>query len=130
VESLLELLRFDGGNTPSIARAERRSQLFLTDGVRTSIGTIVTEAQHVQGSTVFGHRRQTRHVSWSLVAVEGVEQSAVQHRLEPAPQTLHLESVSRSELNFDPRSAAFCRAIASAVPATSTPRTDNPGEAT
>ena len=32
----------------SIAGVERCSQLFLTDGVRASIGTIVTEAQHVQ----------------------------------------------------------------------------------
>jgi hypothetical protein len=32
----------------------------------------------------------------------GVEQSAVQHRLKPAPQTLQLERVSRSELNLDP----------------------------
>jgi len=70
--------------------------------VRAGIGTIVTEAQHIQGSIVLGHRRQTRHVSWSLVAVEGVEQSAVQHRLKPAPQTLQLERVSRGELNLDP----------------------------
>jgi len=42
-------------------------------------------------------------VPWRrLVAVEGVEQSAVQHRLKPAPQTLQLECVSRSELNLDP----------------------------
>jgi hypothetical protein len=32
----------------------------------------------------------------------GVEQSAVQHRLEPAPQTLQLEGVSRREPNLDP----------------------------
>src|SRR6266498_5470278 len=56
----------------------------------------------MQGCIVLGHRRQTRHVSWSLVAVEGVEQAAVQHRLEPAPQTLQLECVSRSELDLDP----------------------------
>jgi len=31
-----------------------------------------------------------------------VEQSAVQHRLEPPPQTLQLEGVSRSERNLDP----------------------------
>jgi hypothetical protein len=31
-----------------------------------------------------------------------VEQSAVQHRLKPAPQTLQLERISRSELNLDP----------------------------
>jgi len=38
----------------------------------------------------------------SLVAVEGMEQSAVQNRLKPAPQTLQLEGVSRGKLNLDP----------------------------
>src|SRR5207247_5510738 len=79
----------------------RRSQLFLTDGVRAGIGTIVTEAQHIQGSIVLDHRRQARHVSRSLVAVERVEQSAVQHRFKPAPQAIELKRVSRSELNLD-----------------------------
>ena len=59
---------------------ERSSQLFLTDGVRASIGAIVTEAQHIKGSIVLGHRRQARHVSWPLLTVEGLEQSAVQYR--------------------------------------------------
>jgi hypothetical protein len=36
------------------------------------------------------------------VAIEGVEQSAVQYRLKPAPQTLQMERVSRYELNVDP----------------------------
>lgn len=53
----LNPVRFDGGDIPSIAGVERRSQLFLTDGVRASIRTIVTEAQHIQGSIVLGHRR-------------------------------------------------------------------------
>jgi len=107
VVSRLDPVRFDGGDIPSMDGVERRSQLFLTDGVRASIGTIVTEAQHIQGSIAFGHRRQTRHVSWSLVAVKGVEQSAVQNRLKPAPQTLQLERVSRSELNLDPTVSGF-----------------------
>ncbi len=98
----LNPVRFDGGDIPSTAGVERRCQLFLTDGVRASIGTIVTEAQHIHGSIVLGHRCQTRRVSWSLVTVEGVEQPAVQHRLKPSPQTLQLEGVSRSELNRDP----------------------------
>ena len=102
VESRLNPVRFYGGDIPSTAGVERRSQLILTDGVRASIGTIVTEAQHIQGSIVLGHRRETRHVSWSLVAVEGVEQSAVQHRLKPAPQTPQMERVGRGELNLDP----------------------------
>jgi len=57
VVSRLNPVRFDGGDIPSIAGVERRSQLFLTDGGRASIGTIVTEAQHIQGSIVLGHRR-------------------------------------------------------------------------
>src|SRR5208283_445336 len=57
VNSRLKPVRFDGGNIPTIAGVERRSQLFLTDGVRASIGTIVTEAQYIQRSIVFGHRR-------------------------------------------------------------------------
>src|ERR1035437_1382415 len=54
--SRLNLVRFDGGDIPSSVGVERRFQLFLTDGVGASIGTIVTEAQHIQGSIVLGHR--------------------------------------------------------------------------
>src|SRR5262245_44016575 len=107
VVSRLNPVRFDSGDIPSVAGVERRSQLFLTNGVRASIGTIVTEAQHIQGSMVRGHQRETRPVSWSLLGVEGVEQSTVQHRLKPAPQTLQLERVSRSELNLDPTIVGF-----------------------
>src|ERR1017187_9255144 len=67
VVSRLNPVRFDGGDIPSIAGDERRSQLFLTDGVRASVGTIVTEAHHIQSSIVLGHRRWTRHVLCSLV---------------------------------------------------------------
>src|SRR6202011_2089687 len=79
-----------------------RSYLFQSDGVRASIGTIVTEAQHIQSSIVLGYPRQTCRVSWSLVAVKGVEQSAVQYCLKHAPQTFQLERVSHGELNLDP----------------------------
>jgi hypothetical protein len=37
----------------------------------------------------------------SATVRQGVEQTAVQHGLEPAPQTVELERVSRSELNLD-----------------------------
>ncbi len=57
VVSRLNPVRFDGGDILSVAVAERRSQIFLTDGVRASLGTIVTEAQHIQSSIVLGHRR-------------------------------------------------------------------------
>jgi hypothetical protein len=129
VVSRLNPVRFDSGDIPSSAGVERCSQLGLTDRVRASIRTIITEAQHIKGSIEFGHRRETRHVSWSLVAIEGVEESGVQYRLKPAPQTLQLERVRRSKLNLDPRFSAFSRAIANAVSATSTPRTDNPAGA-
>src|SRR5262245_33223205 len=69
--------------------------------VRASIGAIVTEAQHVQGSTVLGHRRLATYPGLSSPPKVS-EQSAVQHRLEHAPQTLQLERVCRSELNLDP----------------------------
>ena len=42
VVSRLNPVRFDSGDMPSSAGVERRFQLFLTDGVRASIGTIVT----------------------------------------------------------------------------------------
>jgi hypothetical protein len=45
----LNPVRFDGGDIPSIAGVERRSQRFLTDGVRAGIGAIVTEAQQHTG---------------------------------------------------------------------------------
>jgi len=35
-------------------------------------------------------------------AALNVEESAVQHRVKPAPQALQLERVSRGELNLDP----------------------------
>jgi hypothetical protein len=57
VESRLNPVRFDGDDIPSSGGVERRSQLFLADWVRASVGTLVTEAQHIKGSFVFGHRR-------------------------------------------------------------------------
>src|SRR5262245_35243454 len=48
----LNPVRFDRGDMPSGAGIERRTQLFPTDGMRAGIGTNITEAQHIQGSTV------------------------------------------------------------------------------
>jgi hypothetical protein len=47
--------------------------------VRASTGAIFTKAQHRQGCIVPGHRRKARHISWPLVAVDGVEQPEIQH---------------------------------------------------
>src|SRR5436190_23635942 len=95
-----------------------------------SAGTDVAEAQHIQGAATLRHRRQTRRVVPPLVAIEGVEEAAVQHRVEHAPQLTELQRVGHRELGIDSRSSAFARAIANAVSATSTPRTCNPNEAT
>ena len=70
--------------------------------MRARIGTVLAEAHHVQGSIALGHRRETRHVPWSLVAVEGMEESTVQHRIESPPQAIELQRVNFSELNRDP----------------------------
>ncbi len=134
VESRLNPVWFNGGDIPSTAGVERRSHLFLTDGVRASIRTtIVTETQHIKSPIVLGHRRQTRRVSCSLiVVVEGVKQSAVQHRLETARKRSNWSASAAANWTsiVDPTVAAFSRAMASAVSATSTPRTGNPSWAT
>ena len=86
VESSLDPVRFDGKDGPSLRGAERRVHLYLPDGMRASIGSSVAEAQHVHGSIVRSGRCQARNIPDSLVGLEGVEQSAVEHRLEPASQ--------------------------------------------
>ena len=43
VESRPKPVRFDGGDIPSIAEVERRSQLFLTDRMGAGIGTSITK---------------------------------------------------------------------------------------
>lgn len=73
MEPRLDPLRLDGLDIPSGGRVERRSQFFLTDGMRAGFGPRVAETQYIQCSIVFGNRRQTRYVRKSLVAVEGVE---------------------------------------------------------
>ncbi len=47
------------------------------------------------------------NVSWTLLAVEGAEQPAVQHRLKHPPQTLQTERVRRNEFNLDPTVPCF-----------------------
>lgn len=53
---------FDGDDIPSMVRVGRRSQFFLTDRMRPVIGPFIAEAQHIQGSTLFGDGSQTRCV--------------------------------------------------------------------
>src|SRR5258707_794158 len=47
----------------------------------------VAETEHVQVPATTSHGRQARHVVSPLIAIEGVEQPAVEHRLEHPVQT-------------------------------------------
>ncbi len=98
---------YEADDIPSRTGVERGSELLLTDGMRADVGTFIAEAQHIQRSTGLGYRRETRDVSWPLVGVEGVEESAVQHRLKAAIQTVEMKCVSRSELGFKPALSSF-----------------------
>ena len=101
MESRLDAVRLDGGYVPTTRGRERRSQLLLTDGVRASIGNSVAEAQHIQDSTAFSDRGETRYIFRPLGGVEGVEESAVEHGLKFSSQTVQMERVSRGELGLD-----------------------------
>jgi len=69
-------------------RRLRRSQA-LTQSRRAVWSTVRTSLVPTDRAGHRGHRRQARHVSWPLVAVEGMEQPAVQHRLKTcAPNAL------------------------------------------
>ena len=131
VEPGLDPIRGDGGDVPAAASPECSSQLLLTDGMwPTGIRSGVTETEHVQVRAGARHRRQTRHVVAPLLAVERVEQPAVEHRLEDAVQALQVQGIANPNSASRPRRAAFSRAIDSAVSATSTPSTCSPSEAT
>jgi hypothetical protein len=107
VESGVNAVAFDRGDMPSVAGAERGSQVFLTDGMRAGIGAFVAEAQHVQGSTALGDGRETRSVRRALLGVEGVEEAGVEHGLKFAAQTLEMERVGRDEFSLQPAVMGF-----------------------
>ena len=69
----------NGGNALAAATFERCPQLLLTDGMRTSIRSDVAETEHVQVPATTSHGRQTRHVASPLIAIERVEQPAIEH---------------------------------------------------
>ena len=56
--------------------------------MRSGIGTIIAEAQQMQKSVVRGDRGQARHVLPPLLAVERVEQPAVEHGVEHPAQAV------------------------------------------
>jgi hypothetical protein len=103
----LDPFGFDGDDISTIVRAECRSQLFPTDGMRPGIGTFVAEAQHIQGSILLDDRRQTQCVFWPLVVFEAVEQPAVQYRVKSVPQSLQMQRVCRSKLSIEATVGSF-----------------------
>ena len=54
--------------------------------MRTGTRSDVAETEHVQVPATTGHGRQTRHVVSPLIAIERVEQPAIEHRLELSVQ--------------------------------------------
>jgi hypothetical protein len=107
VKARLHLRRRDLRDTPSIVGRERRSQFVLADRMRTAIGALVAEAQHIERSAMLGHRRQARRIGRSLRGVEGVKQAAIQHRLKPATQSFQVEGIGRNERDVDAAGACF-----------------------
>jgi hypothetical protein len=93
-------IRTDAGNAPAAATFERRGQLLPTDGMRaTGIRSDVAETEHVQVPATTSHGRQTRHVVSPLIAIERVEQPAVEHRLEHSAQTVQVQGIANNELS-------------------------------
>ena len=70
--------------------------------MRTRIRFGVAETEHVQVPATTCHGRQTRHVVSPLIAVERVEQAAVEHRLERSAETVQVQGIGHDELSADP----------------------------
>jgi hypothetical protein len=101
VEPCLDPIRTDGGNAPTAATFERCPQLLLTDGMRANrTGSGVTETEHVQVRATTRHGRQTRHVIPALIAIERVEQAAIEHRLKHSAQTVQVEGIGNHEVSI------------------------------
>jgi hypothetical protein len=58
----------------------------------------VTETEHVQVPATTRYGRQTRHVVSPLIAVEGVEQPAIEHRLKHSAQTVKVQGIGNHEV--------------------------------
>jgi hypothetical protein len=65
----------------------------------TGIRSDVTETQHVQVPATTRHRRQTRHVVSPLIAVERMEQPAIEHRLKHSAQTVQAQGIGNNEVS-------------------------------
>jgi hypothetical protein len=68
--------------------------------MRTRIGSDVAEAEHVQVPAATSHGRQTRHVVSPLVAIERVEQPAIERRLEHSAETVQVQRIANHEVGI------------------------------
>jgi hypothetical protein len=68
--------------------------------MRAGIRSDVTETEHVQLPATTRHGRQTRHVVSPLIAVERVEQPAIDHRLKHSAQTVQVQGIGNHEVSF------------------------------
>src|SRR5580658_6279345 len=66
-----------------------------------NVGTLIAEAEDIQHAAGLGYGREARHIFRPLIGVEGVEQPAVEHRLELAAEAFEMERVGRFEPGFD-----------------------------
>jgi hypothetical protein len=78
VVSRLNAVGFGGGDSPSIAGLERRSQLFLMMGCGPVSGTIVTEAPHVRRAALTIHRELLREVGGAVGVGHGARRQQQQ----------------------------------------------------
>jgi hypothetical protein len=65
----------------------------------TDIRSDVTETEYVQVPATTCHGRQTHHVFSPLIAVERVEQPAIEHRLKHSAQTVQVQGVANHEVS-------------------------------
>jgi hypothetical protein len=59
----------------------------------------VTETEHVQVPAVTRHGRQTGHVISPLIAVERVEQPAIEHSLKRPAQIVQVQGIGNHEID-------------------------------
>jgi hypothetical protein len=69
--------------------------------MRAGIRSDVTETEHVQDPATTRHGRQTRDVFSPLIAIECVEQPAIEHRLKHPAQTVQVQGIGNHEVSVD-----------------------------
>jgi hypothetical protein len=73
--------------------------------MRAGVRSYVTETEHVQVPATTRHGRQTCDVVSPLIAIERVEQPAIEHRLKHLAQTVQMQGIGNHEVSVE---AATC----------------------